>query len=177
MRRMLALGAVAALALVAAPAAAAKEVKKAQVCGPDACTTVDDENARMALMQGGPGAKPPAAAPYYDVRVTMAEGDEEHTWSFAAVPDREVLRADDGTWLYMPPEVTAVVRKYAGDQKPFPASDLIGAAPPPDPTPQPAPAADADSPLWPEGLIIALIAIAAAVLIVRFSGRYRPASG
>lgn len=172
------LAAVAALALAAAPAAVAKEIKKAQVCGPDSCATVDDEEARMALINGGPPRRPPAAAPYYDVRVTMAEGDESHTWGFAVVPGQDAARADDGTWMVMPPEVSAVVEKYAGDQKPFPASELIGAAPPADPKPQPAPADDG-SPLWPEGVLIALALAAGGVFLVRAargSRRFGPAS-
>ena len=43
MRRMLSLAAVAALALAAAPAASAKEITKAEVCGTDGCVTSDDE--------------------------------------------------------------------------------------------------------------------------------------
>jgi hypothetical protein len=173
MRRMLVLAAAAALALAAAPAAVAKEVTKAQVCGPDACSNVDDQEGRAILTNGGPPRTPPTAAPYYDVRLTVAEGDEEFTWSTAAVPERHALRADDGTWMEMPPEMAALITKVAGDHKPFPASDLIGAAPPADPKPAPAPA---DSPLWPEGVIIALAALLAAAAIARFSGSWRPAS-
>jgi hypothetical protein len=162
MRRMLILAAAAALALAAAPAAVAKEVKKAEVCGPDGCVSADDEQTRMTLLQGGPPTTPPTAAPYYEVRITMAAGDETHTWGFAAVPDRQVARADDGTWMRMPDEMTGIVKQLTLGQKPYPASGLIGAAPPPEPKPV---AADADSPLWPEGVVIALIAIAAAFLV------------
>ena len=94
----------------------------------------------------------------------------------AAVPSKGAARGDDGTWMVMPPEMTAVVKKFAGDKQPFAASDLVGAAPPADPKPQPQPAADADSPLWPEGVVIALVALVAAAGIVRSSGRWRPAS-
>ena len=148
MRRMLVLAAAAALALAAAPAAVAKEVKKAEVCGPDGCVSADDEQTRMTLLQGGPPTKPPTAAPYYEVRITMAAGDETHTWGFAAVPDRQAARADDGTWMRMPDEMTGIVKQLTLGQKPYPAAGLIGAAPPPEPKPV---AADADSPLWPEG--------------------------
>ncbi len=157
MRRMLVVAAAAALALAAAPAAVAKEVTKAEVCGPEGCVSADDEQTRMTLIQGGAPTKPPVAAPYYDVRITMAAGDETHTWGFAAVPDRQVARADDGTWMRMPDETTGIVKQLTLGQKPYPASDLIGAAPPPEPKPV---AADADSPLWPEGVVIALIALA-----------------
>ena len=162
-KRMLVLAAVAALALAAAPAAVAKEIKEAQVCGPDACSSVDDEQGRAVLVNGGPPRTPPAAAPYYDVRVTMQEGDDEAKWSFAVAPERNAMRADDGTWMEMTPEMTALVTKVAGDQKAFPAWQLIGAAPPVDPQPQPA--AGTDSPLWPEGVILALLAVAAAFLL------------
>ena len=97
MGRMLILAAAAALALAAAPAAMAKEVTKAQVCGPDACSNVDDEDGRAILTNGGPSRKPPTAAPYYDIRLHgryRERGDENFTWSFAAVPARHAMRAD-----------------------------------------------------------------------------------
>jgi hypothetical protein len=173
---MLVLAAAAAVTLTAAPAASAKQITKAQVCGPDSCATVDDQQARAARVDGGPPRTPPGAAPFYDVRITMAEGDQTHRFGFVAVPSKGALRADDGTWMVMPPELVALVRKLAGDQKPFPASQLTGAAPPPEPRPASAASGD-DSPLWPEGAIIALIAIVASAGVVRFSNRYRPASG
>jgi len=61
----------------------------------------------------------------------------------------------------MPDEMTGIVKQLTLGRKPYPASDLIGAAPPPHPKPV---AADPYSPLWPEGVAIALIAIAAAFL-------------
>ena len=174
MRRMLVLAAAAALTLAAAPSAVAKEVKQAQVCGPDACSTVDDEQARAALAEGGPPRTPSSAGPYYDVRITVTDGKEDHNWSYAAVPSRAAARADDGTWMDMPASVTAIVRKAAAGVKPFPATNMVGWAPSEEP--QPAPAADADSPLWPEGVIIAVVALLAAIAIMRLSARFRPAS-
>jgi hypothetical protein len=165
MRRTLITAAIAALALAAAPAATAKEIKKAQVCGPDACAAVDDEQGRAILVNGGPPRQPPTAAPYYEVRITMAEGDEEFPLSNAAVPARHALRGDDGTWMDMPPEMVALINKVAGDQRPFPAADLVGAAPPSESPAQPGAADSSDSPLWPEGVVIALLAIGAAFLV------------
>jgi hypothetical protein len=149
-----------ALLLAAAPAAAAKEIKKAEVCGPDGCSNVEDHGSFAILADGGPPRTPPTAAPYYDVRITMAEGDTDATFSFAAVPARHAARVDDGTWLEMPPEEVALIKKTAAGRKPYPAGDLVGTAPPPDPRPEPA--TGSDSPLWPEGVIVALIAAAAA---------------
>ena len=102
----------------------------------------------------------------------MAEGDQDATWSFAAVPARHAMRADDGTWMQMAPDAAALVTKTAAGRKPYPASEMVGWAAAPDPKPQPA---GTDSPLrgakpgsllpsggWPEGVIVALIALGAA---------------
>ena len=61
----------------------------------------------------------------------------------------------------MPPDTAALVTKTAAGRKPYPAGDLSAPPAPPDPKPAPA-AGGSDSPLWPEGVIIALIAMAAA---------------
>jgi hypothetical protein len=156
-----------ALLLAAAPAAAAKEITKAEVCGPDGCANV--AKGSFALVgEGGPPRTPPTAAPYYDVRITMDEGGQDATWSYAAVPARHAIRADDGTWIEMPAEQAALITKVAAGRKPYPAADLVGTAPPPDPKPAPA---DTDSPLWPEGAIIVLIAAGAAFVARGVSSR------
>jgi hypothetical protein len=171
MRRMLVLAA-AALTLAAAPAAPAKQVEKVQVCGPEGCATVDDENARMTIIDGGPPRTPPTEAPYWEVRVTMVVAAEEtggaaerHAWSFAAVPSKDAARAEDGTWMQPPREAITLVKEYSKGIEPYPASRMLGWAPPRE-QPAPAPAAsDADSPLWPEGVIVAILALGAAVAV------------
>jgi hypothetical protein len=177
MQRTLVLAAVAALALAAAPAAVAKEIKEAQVCGADGCTAVDDSGDREMLVNGGPPRTPPAAAPFYNLRIVVDTGGG-HTERFdvAAVPERRALRGMDGTWMEMPPEMATVVAKLAEGHRPLPAAGLIGAAPAPEPRPA---AADTGSPLWPEGLLIALVLAGAAVFLVRAargSRRFGPAS-
>ena len=160
------------LALAVAPAAAAKEITKAEVCGPDGCTAVADVAVAPILGNGGPPRTPPTAAPYYDVRLTVDEGDQDFTFSFAAVPERHAQRADDGTWMQMAPDAAQLVTKTAAGREPYPASEMVGWAAAPDPKPEPA---STDSPLlgakpgsllpsggWPEGVIVALIAIGAA---------------
>jgi hypothetical protein len=174
MKRALIVAAVAALALAAVPTAAAKEVDKAQVCGPSACASVDDDASRVVLLEGGPPGDPPAAAPYYDVRFEVSEGGSRETFGFVAVPSKRTYRTDDGEWWTLTDEMLALIRKVTADTSAFPAAGLVGAAEPR--APQPAPASDAESPLWPEGVVIALVALAAAAGVVRFSGRYRPAS-
>jgi hypothetical protein len=148
-----------ALLVLAAPAAAAKEITKAEVCGPDGCSAVADRAIAPVLGNGGPPRTPPIAAPYYDIRLTVSEGDEDFTFSVVAVPTRHAMRADDGTWMEMPPDMAALVTKTAAGRRPYPASDLVGAAAPAEPKPEPA---STDSPLWPEGVILGLIAVAAA---------------
>ena len=106
MQRTLVLAAVAALALAVAPAAVAKEIKEAQMCGADGCTTVDDGGDREILVNGGPPRTPPAAAPFYNLRIVVdTGGGHSESLDIAAVPERRALRGADGTWMEMPPEM------------------------------------------------------------------------
>ena len=166
MQRMLILAAVAALALAAAPAATAKEVTKAEVCGADGCVAVDDEDGRAALLGAGSSRTPPTAAPYYEVRLRMAHGDEAATFRVAALPGQRAFRAYDGAWYEMEPEMAALLAKVTAGEQPLAAAGLIGAAEPPAPAPKPQ-AADAGSPLWPEGVLVALALVAAGAFLVR----------
>jgi hypothetical protein len=177
MQRTLVLAAFATLALLAAPPAVAKEIKSAQVCGADACATTEDSGDREVLVNGGPPRTPPTAAPFYTLRVNIdtGGGNTDH-FEMTAVPARHALRGSDGTWLEMPPDMATVVAKLAAGHRAFPASDLIGAAPAPRPHPA---AAGTGSPLWPEGVLIALVLVAAGwflVRAVRGSRRFGPAS-
>jgi hypothetical protein len=174
MQRTLVLAAVAAVTLAAAPSAPAKEISKAQVCGADACAAAALGD-RQTLANGGPTRTPPTAAPFYTVRIAVDTGERRTTnWETTAVPERRALRADDGTWLEMPADVEAVITKLTADLRPFPASGLVGAAPPP----KSHPAAASDSPLWPEGVLIALAVAVGGVFLVRAATgarRFRPA--
>ena len=175
--RTLVLAAVAALALAAAPAASAKEIARAEVCGADGCSTASGED-RQVLGHGGASRTPPAAAPFYIVRIEVDTGAGHiERWEMTAVPERRALRAEDGTWLEMPPEVAAVIAKLTAGRRGFPASGLMGAAPPPEP--RLAPVADTGSPLWPEGVLIALAVAVGGVFLVRAARgarRFRAAS-
>jgi hypothetical protein len=155
-----------ALALAAAPAAGAKEIDKAQVCGPSACASVDDDASRLVLLEGGPPGKPPAAAPYYDVRFQVDHGEDRETFGFVAVPSKRAYRTDDGEWWRLTDEMLAVIQKASVHKPPFPAVGLPGAAPPPDPKPQPA-ASDGSNLLWPEGVLLALVLAVGGVFLVR----------
>lgn len=177
MQRTLVLAAVAALALVAAPAATAKEITRAEVCGADGCSSAAAAD-REVLGNGGPPRTAPTAAPFYTVRITVDHREGASVgWEMTAVPERHALRAEDGTWLDMPPDVAAVITKLAAGHRPFPASGLTGAAPPP--KPHPAATSDTGGSLWPEAVLIALVLTAGGVVVVRAvrgSRRFGPAS-
>jgi hypothetical protein len=176
MRRMLILAAAAALWLLAAPAAVAKEITKAEVCGSGGnCAVVDDEQGRMALMSGGNPTDPPRAAPYYEVRAEMSHGDEHATITFVTVPSRRAVRYDDGMWYAMTAEQVALIQKLTTDMKALPAAGLVGAAEPPEPQPAPAATDDGGSLLWPEGVLLALALGVAGVFLVRSPRRFLPA--
>ena len=179
MTRMLVFAAAAALTLAAAPAAAAKEITNAEVCGSGgACQSVDDEAGRLALAESGPPMSPPPRAPYYEISARFEHGDESATVGFVAVPRHRAVRYSDGNWYEMTAAQAAVIRETTGDAKPLRAAGLIGAAPAPDPKSQPAPASDGGNLLWPEGVLLALALGVAGVFLVRAarsSGRFRPA--
>jgi hypothetical protein len=172
--RRIALTAVAVLTLALAPTAGAKEIAAAKVCGPDGCAAVKDEADRLALMTAGSPTEPPARAPFYRVSGEFAAEGHREIVSFDAIPGK-AIRYDDGAWYAMTADQTALIDNLMGDAQAFPADGLMGAAEPP--APQPAPASDADSPLWPEGVIVAVIALLAAIGAVRLAARWRPASG
>lgn len=159
MQRRLIPAAVAAVALAAAPAAGAKEISNAEVCGTaGACQTVDDEASRMALMTAsGRSIAPPPEAPYYDVRAEYSHGDQRQWVSYVAVPSRRAVRYEDGAWYVMTAEQGALIRKATAGAEPYPAAGLIGAAPAADPPP--VAATEGGSLLWPEGVLLALAGV------------------
>ena len=135
MHRRLIPAAVAALALAAAPAAGAKEISNAEVCGTDGCVpAVDGEASRMALMTAsGRSIAAPPRAPYYDVqRRVQPRRPAPRRSSFVAVPRHRAVRYEDGAWYEMTAEQAALISKLAGGEQPFPAAGLIGAAPRPE---------------------------------------------
>jgi hypothetical protein len=170
---MRALAVVVALALLAlAPAAAAKEIKRAQVCGSDGCATVQDSSDREILVDGGPPRRPPPAAPYYVLRLTIGTG-QGHTDRLLvdAVPMRRALRGASGTWMVMPEAMYRLIARATAHHRAFSASSLSGAAAP---RPAPREPAAAESPLWPEGIVLALV-LAAVCLPAERAVRFRAA--
>jgi len=180
MKRTLAATALVAL-LVLAPATPAKEITRAEVCGADGCTAVDDEGDRALLVNGGPPRTPPAAAPFYLARLEVDTGGSHVERLYvAAVPDRRALRGADGTWMEMPEDLTAVIERYARGHRPRPAGRLAGAAPAAPPPARATATADGKLP-WPEGALLGLALLGVAGLVARRVARggrrFGPASG
>jgi len=157
MQRRLIPAAVAALALAAAPAAGAKEISNAEVCGANGCAGVSGEADRLALMTGsGKSIAAPPEAPYYEASAVYSHGGQSKTVGFVAVPRHRAVSYEGGPWYEITPAQSALISKLAGDRQPFPAAGLTGAAPAPDPKPAPVAASDGGNLLWPEGVLLAL---------------------
>jgi hypothetical protein len=158
-----------ALALAAAPAAA-KEVSKVVVCGSGAhCTTLDrtHDGDLMAFVEGGaPVDAPTTRAPFYRVRVTMAEGPSQ-TYRFTSlwVPALRRLGTRDGGWQWIStlPAATAALQQATRGLQPLPASALPGVVP----APQPAPGPAARSRPWYLAAVVLAALVAAAALSAR----------
>jgi hypothetical protein len=136
------LAAAAALAL-AAPAAA-KELTKAEVCGPAGCGAVTDEDDLRTFPSGDESlAAQPAPQAFHTVRYTVTEGEggPEHT-STAYYVDREAMLAwpnDGGTvvWSVVRGDAATLMKKLARQVPAFPAPSIssvtVGGTPVPDP--------------------------------------------
>ena len=150
-----------AVALVAAPAAQAKEITKARVCGVDECATTRDPAVLQALMNGGPPTVPPnPAGGVISLRDTIAEPDGTPVGQFTSwwVPSVRMLVAEDGSWMQLSSHSKAAIERVTARFEPFPGS-TIGL--PDEPAPAPAAPAAADTG---GGTPWALIAILAAAL-------------
>jgi hypothetical protein len=120
--RRLVIAAVAAAVLAGAPAAAAKEVTSATICGADGCTTTHDRAFLQALMNGGGPADPPAhPSGAFRVRARIAEPGAGIVGRFTNwwVPRTQLLLAEDGSWTTLSPRATEAVASAAHGHKPF----------------------------------------------------------
>jgi hypothetical protein len=152
----------------AAPAASAKEITKARVCGHDDCVTTHDPAILNGLMNGGPPTIPQdPKAPMLRITATISErpgGEQMGTTQSQWVPSLGLLVAEDGTWMKLPDDAARALDALAIE--PFPAQR--GAAP----TAAPAPAAQADDGGLPAWLVVAggltlVGALVAAVLLAQ----------
>ena len=150
------------LALV--PAAAAKEVTSAKVCGADGCQTIDHPNVAM-VMSRPPGDGPRDPGPYVRISWRMDQGERVTNLFF---PGSGWQLSDDMvTWTRpMEPEY---LRALADAVRPWPASHLPkGVFPnPAAPAPAPTPAPDGGRTSWWWALLAAPIALAGLLLARR----------
>jgi hypothetical protein len=160
MRRLAPIIALLAL-FVAAPAAQAKEVTKAQVCGADGCVTTHDPAILNGLMNGGQPTVPqdPNGA-VLRLTATVSErpgGKEMGTFQSQWVPSLGLLVAEDGTWMKLPDDAARALDGLG--LEPFPAPRT---AAPPAQAPA-APADDGGVPAW--LLILAALALVGALVV------------
>ena len=151
---------IALLALFAAPAAHAKEITKARVCGHDDCVTTHDPAILNGLMNGAPPTIPQdPKAPMLRITATISEhpgGEEMGTTQSQWVPSLGLLVAEDGTWMKLPDDAARALDALAIE--PFPAQPGAAATAA---TATPAPAAQAD-----DGGLPAWLLFAAALALV-----------
>jgi hypothetical protein len=84
---------VAAAALVLAPPAAAKEGGAGyEVCGPDACASIDHGSDSVVILDSGSESPPPPPGPYYRI-----DYKEQHAVPYYFRPDRQLVGAKLGT--------------------------------------------------------------------------------
>ena len=170
MLNRLLLTALLAIALVPA-SAVAKGVTSAQVCGADACTTVDDDSLTPDLMNTGSPTDPPShASGWYRVRLGIGDGERTfETFTINVVPKAGVIRSDQelggAEWTEMTAAQQAVYGEATANLAPLPAAKLKGITNPPiraaDQAPPTAPATEDDGGGFPWALVIIASAIAA----------------
>jgi hypothetical protein len=125
----LVLAAAAALAL-AAPAAA-KELSKAEVCGPAGCIAVTDRDTLRGIPTGGEelATQPPLQA-FHTLRLTVTEGEggPEHRWSVYYVDRAGMLawKNEGGTivWSQLTGPAATTMTRLARGVKAFPAPQI-----------------------------------------------------
>src|SRR3954453_21266488 len=110
--------------LVAVPAAAAKQVSRAEICGSGGFATFAGRGLQP-LAEGGDIVGPPAhGAPYFLVRVEIRAGDEHHRFASHWVPSLNLIRGGQGTWMKMPAAGKALLLKLSAQRTPLAASTL-----------------------------------------------------
>jgi hypothetical protein len=116
---------VAGLAL--APAAVAKNITKAQACGPDECVALQDRQVMEILNSGGSVSKPPPSAPYLRLDFTFdGGGPNENSFSHLFVPSTGLIGANGETqqallWFENDGVITERFRQVIRGLEPYPA--------------------------------------------------------
>lgn len=127
--------AVSLTAVLAVPAASAKEVEKVEVCGAEGCADVTGKVGESLFFDMTTPGDPPRASAFLRVRFTVGDGSGEHHETFAMLvtADGRHLRSGgpDGApaWFDMTSEQTAALRRAIRGAEPFPASRMPATKP------------------------------------------------
>ena len=163
----------AALALLPAATASAKELAAVRACGAGGCQDVT-AFASPAVLEGGPPSSPPRqGAPFYRLQVTVREGPANDRFTLLYVPSARKVRAGDGSWADAFPAQAAALDRIVRGIPPLPAAGLHVPRPS-----APAPAADAGLPAAVWAFLAAGIAgvLAAGVAVARSAAARRRAT-
>jgi hypothetical protein len=157
------LAAVLLAGLVLVPAASAKEVVGATICGAEECRTISGAEAGHDVMPDSTTAAAPEAAPFLRLTVDVrVEEGEVVAMESVFVPSLGLLGGEGG-WMRPVDGALATLERLARGLEPWPAAELPGAAPAPEPEPA-APPVDRSSPTWVVaalGGVLALLGLAA----------------
>lgn len=133
-RRILASPALALVALVlAAPAAPAKEISQALVCGASGCRDATDRfgHDEAAMQSGAIDPGPAKRAPFYRVRFRIGDGTgvSYGGWRLVYVPSLRLTSSYDApagqrVWSRMTPESVRIYRRAVRGIAPLPARRL-----------------------------------------------------
>jgi hypothetical protein len=122
MRRLIAIALPAALLLGAPPAASAKGITSAKVCGADGCRTIHATGS--GLLEGGPPTSGPSRGePFVRLNIRVGVPGHSERVRLLFLPRSELVLADDGeTWMV--PMARAELQAIARRVTPFAASEL-----------------------------------------------------
>jgi hypothetical protein len=134
--RRLTLTATAAAALVLAAPAAAKELARAELCGPAGCVAVTGEDDLRLVPTGGElTTGPPPVGAFHELVITVGEGPDEHDtnpWTIWYVPSAGVIAApgEGGAVVFMPVfgEAATFMKALARRVDPYPAPRITAAS-------------------------------------------------
>jgi hypothetical protein len=124
---------VAATALALAAPAAAKELTKAELCGPTSCAAVTDKDDLRQIPTGGEtlGARPPLSR-FYTLSLSAEDDVATHTWRIYYIPDANMLGVRDpyGSMNWHPIYGAAIgmMKRLAARVEPFAAPKITSVA-------------------------------------------------
>ena len=132
--RTFALCAAAALALVLSAPAGAKELVKAELCGPAGCAALDEDELRLVPLEGDEFEAPPPLGAFYDLRLTAQDGrDAAHTttWTIWYLPSAGMIafrnESNSVTFHSIKPAWATSLKELAKRVQPFPAPRITAA--------------------------------------------------